>query len=38
MVEFLQDVKGDGFTYEVGKRYCSMSDLKEGDLADKILI
>lgn len=38
MVEFLQDVEGGGFTYEVGKRYCSMSDLKEEGLEDKIFV
>ncbi len=38
MVEFLQDVKGDGFIYEKGKRYCAVSDLKEEDLTDKIFV
>lgn len=38
MVEFLKDIKGKDFTYEKGKRYASMSDLKEENLKDKIFV
>lgn len=38
MVEFLKDIKGDEFTYEKGKRYVSMSNLKEENLKDKIFV
>ena len=38
MVEFLKDIKGKDFTYEKGKRYVSMSDLKEENLKDKIFV
>jgi hypothetical protein len=38
MVEFLKTIKENDFSYEAGKRYCSMDDLKEDDLKDKILV
>lgn len=38
MVEFLKEIKGKDFSYEKGKRYVSMSDLKEGNLKDKIFV
>ena len=38
MVEFLKEVKGNEFTYEKGKRYCSMDDLIEDDLKDNIFV
>lgn len=38
MVEFLETVKGKDFSYEKGERYCSMSDLKEEELKDKVLV
>lgn len=38
MVEFLEDIKGKDFSYEKGKRYVSMSDLKEENLKDKIFV
>lgn len=38
MVEFLEDIKGKDFSYEKGKRYVSMSDLKEENLKNKIFI
>ena len=38
MVEFLIDIKGKEFSYKKGKRYCSLSDSKEGELEDKILV
>ena len=38
MVEFLKDVTGEDFSYEEGKRYCSMDDLTEEDLKDFIFV
>ena len=37
MVEFLEEIKGADFTYEKGKRYCSMNDFK-GELKDKVFV
>lgn len=38
MVEFLKEVKGKDFSYKKGMRYCSMNNLTEDNLKDKILI
>lgn len=38
MVEFLKEIKGKDFSYEKGKRYVSMSDLKEENIKDKIFV
>ena len=38
MVEFLKTIKGTDFSYEEGKRYCSMNDLIEENLQDKIFV
>lgn len=38
MVEFLKEMKGKDFSYEKGKRYVSMDDLKEDNLKDKIFV
>lgn len=38
MVEFLTTIKETDFSYEKGKRYCSMDDMSEENLKDKILV
>jgi len=38
MVEFLQEIKGEDFIYEKGKKYVSMDDLQEDSSKDKVFI
>lgn len=38
MVEFLQDVKGQDFTFRKGQRYVSIDDSPVEQLKDKILV
>jgi hypothetical protein len=38
MVEFLKDIKGEGFTFQKGKRYVSLEDPLVHELKDSILV
>lgn len=38
MVEFLENITGENFTYEKGKRYVSIDDFKEDTLKDKVFV
>jgi hypothetical protein len=38
MVEFLETIHGDDFTYEKGKRYVAIHDSKDVNLQDKVFV